>query len=191
MVYSTSSALVCLCSASESRALLLRKFGIEFIQKVPEYDEEQITTEAAKDFVYTASKGKLEAAVREFGLEMPLLCADTVITAEDGLILRKPKDINEARRILEIQSGSRISIISSVHYRSRTLLFSDISATHYRFAPFDKEELEAYLESGLWQGKAGGCMVEGFCKKYILSVKGYESTAMGLQVETLLPWIGK
>lgn len=183
--------MICLCSSSPSRALLLRHFGIEFIQKSPDYDEEQIVTPIAKDFVYTASKGKLEAAVREFGLDMPLLCADTVISASDGTILRKPKDIDDARRILQIQSGSEIAILSSVHYRSKTLLFSDISATYYRFATFEEEAMEAYLQSGLWQGKAGGCMVEGFCKNYILSVEGYESTAMGLQVETLLPWLGK
>jgi len=62
---------ICLCSSSESRALLLSNFGIDFIQKSAAYDEEQITTSIAKDFVYTASKGKLDAAVREFGLEMP------------------------------------------------------------------------------------------------------------------------
>ena len=183
--------MICLCSSSESRALLLSNFGIDFIQKSAAYDEEQITTSIAKDFVYTASKGKLEAAVREFGLDMPLLCADTVIAAADGSILRKAKDVDDARRILNIQSGSTISIISSLHYRSKTLAFSDISATHYHFASFEEEDLEAYLESGLWRGKAGGCMVEGFCKKYIQSVDGYESTAMGLQVETLLPWLGK
>jgi len=180
---------ICLCSQSESRALLLSNFGIDFIQKSAAYDEEQITTTIAKDFVYTASKGKLDAAVCEFGLEMPLLCADTVIAATDGSILRKAKDIEDARRILGIQSGSTISIISSLHYKSKTLAFSDISATHYHFASFLEDDLEAYLESGLWRGKAGGCMVEGFCKKYIKSVEGYESTAMGLQVEVLLPWI--
>jgi len=182
--------MIHLASNSESRALLLRKFGVEFIQKSPEYDEEQITTTAAKEFVYTASKGKLEAAVREFGLALPLLCADTVIAAHDGTILRKAKDIDDARAVLGIQSGSTISIVSSVHYRSKTLAFSDISATHYHFSTFEEKDLETYLESGLWKDKAGGCMVEGFCKKYIKSVEGYESTAMGLQVETLLPWIG-
>jgi septum formation protein len=182
---------ICLCSSSESRALLLNNFSVDFIQKSPDYDEEQISTTIAKDFVYTASKGKLEAAIREFGLEMPLLCADTVIAAADGSILRKAKDVEDARRILNIQSGSTISIISSLHYKSKTLAFSDISATHYHFAPFEEADLESYLESGLWRGKAGGCMVEGFCKKYIKRVDGYESTAMGLQVEALLPWIGK
>ena len=183
--------MIHLASNSKSRALLLNNFGVDFIQKSPDYDEEQITTSIAKNFVYTASKGKLEAAVYEFGLDMPLLCADTVIAAADGSILRKAKDVEDARRILNIQSGSTISIISSLHYRSKTLAFSDISATHYHFTSFEEEDLEAYLESGLWQGKAGGCMVEGFCKKYIQSVDGYESTAMGLQVEILLPWIKK
>jgi len=180
---------ICLCSQSESRALLLKNFGIDFIQKSPDYDEEQITTSIAKDFVYAASKGKLEAAISEFGLELPLLCADTVIAAADGTILRKAKDIEDARRILKIQSGSTISIVSSLHFKSKKLLFTDVSATYYHFASFEENDLEDYLKSGLWKGKAGGCMVEGFCKKYIKSVKGYESTAMGLQVETLLPWL--
>ena len=178
-----------LCSSSESRALLLNNFGVDFVQKSVSYDEEQITTPIAKDFVYTASKGKMDAAVRAFGLDIPLLCADTVIAAADGSILRKAKNVDDARRILKIQSGSTISIISSAHYRSKHLSFSDISATHYHFLTFEEEDLESYLESGLWEGKAGGCMVEGFCKKYIESVDGYESTAMGLQVESLLPWI--
>ena len=182
-------ATIHLASNSESRALLLRKFSIDFIQESPDYDEEQITTTVAKDFVYTASKGKLEAAIKEFGLDRALLCADTVIAADDGTILRKAKDIEDAKRILNIQSGSTISIISSLHYKSKTLAFSNISATHYYFSIFEEDDLERYLESGLWKGKAGGCMGEGFCKKYILSVDGYESTAMGLQVETLLPWL--
>jgi len=181
--------VICLCSSSESRALLLRKFGVEFEQRAVDFNEDQIITSLAKDFVYTASKGKLEAAVKAFGLEQPLLCADTVIAAADGTILRKARDIEDARRILTIQSGATIAIISSLHFRSKELLFTDISATYYRFASFEEEDLEAYLLSGLWKDKAGGCMVEGFCKKYIESVEGYESTAMGLQVEVLLPWM--
>jgi len=178
-----------LASNSESRALLLNRFGIEFIQKSPEYDEDQITTTIAKDFVYMASKGKMEAAVKAFGLDIPLLCADSVIMAADGTILRKAKNVEDARRILSIQSGSTISIVSSMQFRCKDFLLLDTSATHYHFSPFEEDDLEAYLESGLWRGKAGACMVEGFCKKYIQSVDGFESTAMGLQVEVLLPWL--
>ncbi|MBD3806311.1 MAG: septum formation inhibitor Maf, partial [Sulfuricurvum sp.] len=38
-------------------------------------------------------------------------------------------------------------------------------------------------------GKAGACMVEGFCKPYIREVRGFESTAMGLSIEVLKPFL--
>ncbi len=181
--------MIYLCSSSESRALLLEKFDVDFIQKPVLFDEEQIHVTTAKDFVYAASKGKLEAAQKQYGLDTPLLCADTVIAASDGSILRKAKSREDARRILMLQSASTISIISSVHFKNKQLLFTDTSATHYHFDRFEAEALEQYLESGLWQGKAGGCMVEGFCKQYIKQVDGLESTAMGLQIERILPWL--
>jgi len=181
--------MIHLASNSQSRALLLNKFNIDFIQKAPEYNEEQIQTKTAKDFAYSASKGKLGAAIKAFGLETPLLTADSVILSADGELLRKPQNIDDAKRILELQSGSSMAIISAMHYKTKTFYMSDVSATYYNFSEFEKKDLEAYLENGLWQGKAGGCMVEGFCKKYIQSVQGYESTAMGLSVEKLLPWL--
>jgi len=168
--------------------LLLNKFHIDFTQKPIFFDEDKILKSRAKDFVYYASKGKLEAAEKKYGLDVPLLCADTVISASDGSILRKAKNIEDARRILKIISGSKISIISSLHFKTKKFLFTDISATYYLFSKFDEKNLDQYLSSGEWQGKAGACMVEGFCKKYIKSTKGYESTAMGLQVEKFLPW---
>jgi septum formation protein len=181
--------MIHLCSSSQTRALLLDNFGISYIQKSPNYDEEQISTACAKEFVSIASRGKLMASIEEFGLELPLLCADTVVASSDGEILRKPKDEADARRILDIQSGSSVWIISSLHYQKKEYLFSDLSTTTYQFAPFDREDMEAYIASGLWEGKAGACMVEGFCKKYIINVKGLESNAMGMQVEKLLPWL--
>ncbi len=180
---------ICLCSQSDTRAKLLTEFDIPFVQRKVDFDEDSIEATNAREFVYAASKGKIEAAQKLYGLDMPLLCADTVIVAGDGTILRKAKDIDDARKILQKQSGSNISIITSIHYRSSSITFVDISATSYSFAPFDTDDMESYLKSGRWIGKAGACMVEGFCKKYILSVDGLESTAMGLQVEVLMPWI--
>ena len=70
-------------------------------------------------------------------------------------------------------------------YQSRTKKIIDISQTTYSFREFDRDALEEYLKSGEWIGKAGACMVEGFCKPYIEEVRGYESTAMGLNIEVL------
>ena len=181
--------MIHLASNSTSRALLLKNFNIPFIQQAPNYDEETIITTNAKDFAYIASRGKLESAIKEFGLEIPLLTADSVILSAEGELLRKAKSIDDARRILELQSGSSMAIISAMHYKTQNFYLSDVSATYYNFFKFDRDDLEAYLQSDLWRGKAGGCMVEGFCKKYIKSVQGNESTAMGLNVERLLGWI--
>jgi septum formation protein len=111
-----------------------------------------------------------------------------VVTAF-GEILRKPKDMDDARRILTKQSGSSVGIITCTAYASTSLTFIDLSITEYFFKKFDEAALELYLESKEWDGKAGGCMVEGFCKEYIVSQKGLESCAMGLTIEKLLPFI--
>lgn len=178
-----------LCSQSPSRALLLSRANIDFIQSPVDYDEEQIIASSPKNFVYQATLGKYQAALKCYDYhELPILCADTVVTS-DGKVLRKAKDIDDARSTLLSQSNNITSIISCMIYKSERLELIDISTTDYLFAEFDRDALEEYLESGEWEGKAGACMVEGFCKPYIKEVKGYESCAMGLSVEKLLPWV--
>ncbi len=177
--------MLILASNSQTRAQLLQNYGILFVQQGVDFDEEKIKTKTPKSFVYEATKGKFEACPKT---DQPILVADTVLEV-DGELVRKAKDIEDARRILMKQSGNRLSIITCMIYKDRCLELMDISATHYRFAPFDEADLECYLDSGIWMGKAGACMVEGFCKKYIREVVGYESTAMGLCMEKLLPFL--
>jgi septum formation protein len=165
--------------------MLLRGAGIEFIQEAYDFDEDSIVAKTPKEFVYLATLGKYETNLRAFGYKkLPLLVADTVVTTQ-GKILRKAKDEAEAREILLSQSGNLTSIITCMMYQSRTKKIIDISQTTYSFREFDRDALEEYLKSGEWIGKAGACMVEGFCKPYIEEVRGYESTAMGLNIEVL------
>ena len=183
------SSTIRLCSQSESRASILRNAGISFVQSPVDFDEEHIVADSPKNFVYQATLGKYREALKTYDYKaVPLLVCDTVVTSQ-GKILRKAKSLEDARTILRTQSGSVTSIVTCMIYKSEKLELIDISSTDYLFDPFDSQELEAYLASGEWQGKAGGCMVEGFCKPYIKEVKGYESCAMGLSVEVLLPWI--
>lgn len=188
-VRSMDTRQIRLCSQSESRARILSQAGIDFIQSPVDYDEEQIVADTPKNFVYQATVGKYEAALKAYDYkEMPLLVSDTVVTS-GGHILRKAKSLEDARAILQKQSGSVTSIVTCMIYKSEKLELIDISSTDYIFDTFDEADLEAYLASGEWQGKAGGCMVEGFCKPYIREVKGYESCAMGLSVEVLKAFI--
>lgn len=174
-----------LASSSATRAQLLRDADIPFLQQSVEFDEESIVAKDAKKFVYQATLGKYEANIKAFGVEdYGLLVADTVVTS-NGRILRKAKSKEDAREILLAQSSSVTTIITCMIYHSKEMKIIDISSTDYLFEAFDLEEMEQYLRGDDWRGKAGACMVEGFCKRYIKSVRGYESTAMGLNIEIL------
>ncbi len=181
--------MIRLASSSQTRAILLQQAGIDFIQESAEFDEDAIVASSPKDFVYQATQGKFDAAMRAFGCEdYPLLVADTVVTSQ-GLILRKARCVDDARNILMTQSGNITSIVTCLIYNTPQLRLIDISSTDYLFDKFDMDDLDRYLESGLWRGKAGACMVEGFCKSYIKEVRGYESTAMGLSIEVFKPYL--
>lgn len=177
-----------LCSSSPTRAKLLKEANINFIQKSCDFDEDLIKSTDPYEFVTLASFGKFKKCIKCFNKE-DIVTADTVVT--DGKnILRKAKNKDDAKKILLAQSGKEIKIVTSMWVRFKGQIFSRLDETIYEFKEFDKNDLEKYLNSNEWIGKAGACMVEGFCKKYIKSVRGYESTAMGLCVEELLRIIG-
>ena len=178
-----------LCSSSITRAELLRSARIPFFQESIDFDEDSIVSSCPKNFVYQATLGKYRVNYDKFGCnDFPLLVADTVVTAQ-GQILRKAKDEADARAILATQSGSEVAIITCMIYKTPRLELLDISSTHYFFDVFNADDVERYIQSGDWKGKAGACMVEGFCKPYIRETRGYESTAMGLCVEVLNPFL--
>ena len=172
--------MLVLASSSQTRANILENYGIEFVQREVDFDEDAICENSPKTFVYKATCGKMNRYLELYGNADEVLCADTVVTCE-GKILRKAKDESEAREILTLQSSNEVSIITCMIYQRDDLKLVDISTTYYNFAPF--VGVEEYLNSGEWRGKAGACMVEGFCKKFVKSVHGFESNAMGLCVE--------
>ena len=181
--------MIRLASGSETRAMLLTNAGVEFIQESVDFDEDSIIASSPKNFVYQATLGKYNTNLKAFGFtDYPLLVADTVVTSQNQ-ILRKAKCVDEARNILMTQSGNITSIVTCMIYHSKEKKIIDISQTDYIFDDFDLDDLESYLESGEWRGKAGACMVEGFCKSYIKEVRGFESTAMGLNTEILKVFI--
>ncbi len=181
--------MIRLGSNSKTRALLLANANIEFIQNGGVFDEDSIKTTNPKSFCYEATKGKFNELYRKYGVkDMPLLVADSVVTTK-GLLLRKAKDEDDARRMLQLQSGAETSVITCMIYKSKDKEIIDMSITTYIFNEFDQNDINEYIKSGDCFGKAGAIMVEGFCKPYIKEVKGYESTAMGLCIEKLKSFI--
>ncbi len=177
-----------LCSNSPTRAKILKEKNIPFIQSSIDFDEEKIESKTPKSFIYNVVNGKLQSALKLYNLDIPILVADTIICT-NGEILRKAKNKDDAKEILLKQSGNEVSILTASILKSNKLEFIDISTTYYKFDKFDSNDLQEYLDSNEWEGKAGACMVEGFCKKYIKEVIGLESNAMGLPIEKIMPWL--
>jgi septum formation protein len=177
--------MIRLGSNSTTRAKILEQNNIKFEQCGGSFDEEQITTTNPDEFVRIATLGKFDELFAKYGCDdMPLLVADSVVSCE-GKLLRKAKNKEDAREMLELQSSNKTTIITCMIFKSKDTYIFDVSSTTYTFEEFDKDDLDKYINSGECMGKAGAIMVEGFCKPYIKSVDGYESTAMGLCVEKL------
>ena len=181
--------MIRLGSNSPTRAKILTSHNIDFIQQGGSFDEDSIKTTNAKEFCLLATKGKFNELYNKFGVDdYALLVADSVVMCENKL-LRKAKSYEDAKYMLNLQSNNKTSVITSMIYKSKKLELHDISITTYEFLPFCQDDLENYLKSGECFGKAGAIMIEGFCKKYIKSVKGFESCAMGLTIEKLIPYL--
>lgn len=180
--------MLILASSSQTRANILKNNNIEFIQKETDFDEDSVQISNPIQFVYKIAQGKKTSYLQKYKDDLPFLVADTVVVV-DNAILQKAKDKNDARVMLELQSNHEVKILTCMIYKSTFFEFTDISQTKYVFDKFKQSELEKYLESNEWIGKAGACMVEGFCKPYIKNVVGLQSTAMGLSIEKLIPFL--
>ena len=110
--------MIRLGSNSPTRALILKNFKIDFIQNGGTFDEDSILTTNPKSFCYEATKGKFDELYKKFGIDdMPLLVADSVVTCQ-GRLLRKAKDLVDAKDMLELQSGNKTSVITCMIYKS-------------------------------------------------------------------------
>lgn len=177
-----------LCSTSIVRKQILEEYGIPFIQCDNGFDEEQLPLDKPESFVYQATLGKHKSALSLYGLDLPLLIVDSVIDCQ-GILQRKAKNKAEACKFLESQSGKTLKILTCSILHCRRFFYMDLSQTSFEFFPFAQQDLEFYLKSDLWQNKAGAVMVEGFHKNYIKQQVGATSNAMGLNIESLLPFL--
>ncbi len=147
--------MIRLGSNSPTRAIILNEKNIDFIQNGGNFDEDSIQTKNPKSFVYQATLGKYNELYKKYGVQdMPLIVADSVVTA-NGELLRKAKNRNDAKRMLKLQSNNKTSIITCMIYKSQNKEIIDISITTYQFSKFKEEDLEQYLDSQLYKGKAG------------------------------------
>ena len=175
-----------LASASPRRLALLNQIGIEPEHLVPAHvDETPEKGELPRKLATRLSELKAltaqhKARVAGFGNEALVLAADTVV-AVGRRILPKAETMEEATDCLRMLSGRAHRVYTGV-----TLLTPSggrrqrLVETRLRFKRLSTREMEAYLASAEWRGKAGGYAIQGIAGSFVVKLSGSYSAVVGL-----------
>ena len=179
-----------LASQSPRRQQLLREAGWQFKVDPPDDSVEQAVDESLppEQFVEAAALAKATSigARHETGI---VLAADTVADC-DGEILGKPTDRTDAARMLTAMSNRTHRVLTGVclwDCKSEKHA-SYVEQTTLKMDAFPCDQLDAYLDSGQWRGKAGAFGYQDGLG-WIHIVDGLESNVVGLPVERLSNWL--
>lgn len=166
-----------LASASPRRRALLARLGIAPDAVTPaDIDETPRKDERPRDYALRMGREKA-AAVAAPGF---VLSGDTVV-AVGRRILPKTETAEEARACLELISGRRHQVLTSVVLRAADGSQRErLSETVVQFKRLSHEEIAAYLAGDEWRGKAGGYAIQGTAEALVQWIRGSHSGVMGL-----------
>ena len=174
-----------LASSSPQRKKLLETIGITPDDIVPaNIDETPKKNEKPKDFVLRMSKEK-GFSVAKNNLNSFILSGDTIVAA-GRRIIGKPSSKNEAEQILKLLSGRRHRVLSAF-----TLIKPDCSeitkivVSRVKFSRLSDKEINEYLDTNEWQGKAGGYAIQGRASAFVPWISGSYTGVMGFPMNEI------
>ncbi|MBX7456751.1 Maf family nucleotide pyrophosphatase [Qipengyuania sp. 1NDH17] len=167
-----------LASASPRRRELIARLGLTPDAIAPaDIDETPAKGELPREYAKRMAREKAEAAASYDGF---VLAGDTVVAA-GRRILPKAEDEATARKCLELLSGRRHRVLSAIALRSPDGSMRErLSETMVMFKRLSVEEIDAYIASGEWDGKAGGYAIQGIAEGLISRIQGSHSGVVGL-----------
>ncbi|KAB1073963.1 Maf-like protein [Methylobacterium planeticum] len=179
-------ARLVLASASPRRLALLQQAGIEPDALLPaDVDETPRKAESPRELARRLARAKLEAAQeaarrREDMRDAWLLAADTVV-AVGRRILPKAEIPDEAADCLRLLSGRQHRVYTAICLLSpKNARRERIVESRVRFKRLSGREIERYLASGEWRGKAGGYAIQGLAGSFVVKLVGSHSAVVGL-----------
>jgi septum formation protein len=166
-------------SASPRRHDLLSQLGLTpDAVTPPDIDETPKKGELPRPYCARLAREKA-AAVPGVGPDDVVLCADTTV-ALGRRILGKPADAGEAAAFLTALGGRRHQVITAVAVRRGDRVWSRESVSAVKMKRLSDTELNSYLDSGEWRGKAGGYAIQGRAGAFIPWITGSFTGIVGL-----------
>ena len=185
-----------LASGSPRRLALLAQIGIDPDAVIPaDIDETPLRSESPRSLAQrlSAEKARVAAGVAAKRPELGrclTLAADTVVCV-GRRVLPKCEISDEAEACLQLLSGRAHRV-----YTGLTLLTLNGAArrrlveTRLRFKRLSRAEIDAYLASGEWRGKAGGYAIQGFAGAFVVRLIGSYPNVVGLPLAETAALLG-
>lgn len=182
---------IILASASPRRLDLLRQIGLVPAAVDPAHiDERERPHELPAEYAKRIALAKLQEVARRHGGCKFILAADTVVAC-GRRILPKTEDAAAAETCLKLLSGRRHRVLGGIALRApdgKTL--TRLVTTTVAFKRLSAAEIERYLASGEWHGKAGGYAVQGKAAAFVSFISGSYSNVVGLSLYDVAAMLG-
>ncbi len=145
----------------------------------PDIDETPGKRELPRPYAARLAREKAHAVAA--GPDDIVLCADTTV-ALGRRILGKPADAGEAAAFLALLGGRRHEVITAIAVRRGDRFWARECVSAVKMKRLSDDEMNAYLASNEWQGKAGGYGIQGLAGAFIPWISGSFTGIMGLPV---------
>ncbi|MFX1295238.1 MAG: Maf family protein [Promethearchaeota archaeon] len=180
-----------LASASPRRKMLLSKVGINFQLIKPKYEEKMDDKLEPEEYAKKNAIQKVKSVLNKItdGL---IITADTIVV-KDNEILGKPKDKDDARRMLEILSGTSHFVVTAIVVFNKGLnkMENKVERTKVFMRDMSKKEIQRYIDSGEPLDAAGAYKIQEKGAKFIKRIEGCYYNVVGLPIATLIEMLKK
>jgi septum formation protein len=174
---------IVLASKSPRRAEILRAVGWPFETMGAEIDETRGVAEDAVAYVKRVAQTKAAAVAQKVSSGL-VLGADTVVVIDDE-ILGKPRDREDAGRMLTLLSGKWHEVLTGVvmlRIGGSSRSVAAYESTRVRFSEMSRAEIEWYVDTGEPMDKAGAYAVQGGAALFIEEIRGDYFNIVGLPI---------
>ena len=175
-----------LASGSPRRLALLQQAGLEPDALLPaDIDETPLKSETPRELVRRLARTKAEVARKTARTREELegafvVAADTVVSV-GRRILPKAEVVEEAAACLRLLSGRTHRVYTAVCVVTpRDAIRERLVESRVRFKRLSREDMEGYLASGQWRGKAGGYAIQGLAGTFVVKLVGSYPNIVGL-----------
>ena len=176
---------VFLASSSPQRFRLLQAMELDFSVIFPDIDETPKTNESPSDYVLRLAVQKSAEAVQmapQSSLESIFVGADTCVSINERK-LGKPKNLAEARQMLELLSGEIHQVYSAVSVTNCRIIRCAVAVSEVEFNHLTETQIQSYLASGESENRAGAYAIQGRAVAFIKRVVGSLTSVIGMPVK--------